>query len=90
MLFDCGDADFELKAFVDFLLFELREFGVEAIDVVFGCHLSAKIRDVILGRRVLDDMREHLANFLEGGFLCCHTWKVYHVTKRGHANSPDA
>ena len=27
-----GDADFELKALVDFVFLELAEFGVEAID----------------------------------------------------------
>jgi hypothetical protein len=31
MLFDCGDADFKLKSFVDFVLFELGQLGVETI-----------------------------------------------------------
>jgi hypothetical protein len=31
VLFDCGDADFELEAFVDFVLFEFGELGVETI-----------------------------------------------------------
>jgi hypothetical protein len=32
VFFDHGDADFELLAFVDFVLLELGELGVEAID----------------------------------------------------------
>jgi hypothetical protein len=56
VLFDCGDADFELEAFVDFVLLELGQLGVEAIDVVFGCHLSAKIRDVVFSRHLAFDI----------------------------------
>jgi hypothetical protein len=52
MLFDRGDADFELEAFVDFALLELSQLGVEtiylrrkvgldAVDLLSrrGCHL---------------------------------------------------
>jgi hypothetical protein len=52
VLFDGGDADFELKAFVDFALFELGELGVEEVDAVFGRHLSANICDVVFGRHL--------------------------------------
>jgi hypothetical protein len=88
MLFDFGDADFELEALVDLVVFKLAEFGVEAIDVGFGCHLSAKIRDVVFGRHVLDDMGEHVGEFFEGCFLCCHTWEVYHVLKERTRTAP--
>jgi hypothetical protein len=69
VLFDCGDADFKLEAFVDLALLELAELGIEAFDIVFGCHLSANIRNVVFGRHVLDDETEHIAEFLERRFL---------------------
>jgi hypothetical protein len=56
VFFDCGDADFELLAFVDFVLLELGQLGVETVDVVFGRH-------------VLDDETEHIAEFFERHFL---------------------
>jgi hypothetical protein len=91
VLFDCGDTDFKLEALVDFSLLELGELGVEALDVVFGCHLSAKIRDVVLSRHVLDDMAEHFAEFFEADFHCGHIVEVYHGGRRGHecADSAD-
>jgi hypothetical protein len=56
MFFDCGDADFELKAFVDFVLLELGKLGIETFDVVFGRYLSAKIGDVVFGRHLAFDI----------------------------------
>jgi hypothetical protein len=47
---DFRDADFKLKASVDFVLLELGQLGVETIDVVLGCHLSAKIRNGVFAR----------------------------------------
>jgi hypothetical protein len=32
MHFNCGDADFELEALVDLMLFELAELGVDAVE----------------------------------------------------------
>jgi hypothetical protein len=49
MLFDRWGADFAWRR-LSIELLELGLFSVEAIDVVFGCHLSSKIRDVVLGR----------------------------------------
>jgi hypothetical protein len=39
-----------------------------------------ELRNVLLRRHALDDMREHFANILERRFFCCHhTMKVYHT-----------
>jgi hypothetical protein len=95
MLLNCGDADIELEAFVDLMLFEFTELGVEAIEFhVELVDTAVKTRldcgEIVLGRHVLDDETEDFADLLEGNFLWCHTRGVYHVTKRAHANSPDA
>jgi hypothetical protein len=102
MFFDCGDADFKLEAFVDFVLLELGQLGVETInfsrklglDAVDLCvqlvDASVKAGDVVFRRHVLDHVRQHISKFVEGCFLSCHTWGVYHVAQRAHANSPDA
>jgi hypothetical protein len=83
VFFDGCDADFELEAFVDFVLLELGQFGVEPID--FGgkvgldvVHLFVEASDVVLGRHVLDDMGKHVGDLFEAGFLWCHTPEVYH------------
>jgi hypothetical protein len=83
VFFDRRNADFKLKAFVDFVLLELGQLGVEAVDVVPGRHLLAKIRKIVLGRHVLDDMGEYLSNLFEGGFLWCNTPRVYHADRSG-------
>jgi hypothetical protein len=102
VLFDGGDADFELEAFVDFVLLELGQLGVEVInfsrklglDAVDFCVklVDALVQpgDAVFGRHVFDDMRQHISEFVEGCFLCCHTREVCHVIKGAHANSPDA
>jgi hypothetical protein len=56
MLFDRSHADFELEAFVDLALLELGQLGVQALDVVFGRHLSANICDVVFGRYLAFDI----------------------------------
>jgi hypothetical protein len=92
MLLDVGYADFKLEAFVDFVFLELVQLGVEVVEFcVELVNTAVKARldcsEIVLGRHVLDDMRQHISEFVEGCFLCCHTWEVYHVTKRAHANS---
>jgi hypothetical protein len=85
VLLDRGDANFELEALVDFALLEFRQLRAQAInvadegglDAINLCleFVEARIEpgDVILGRHVLNNMREHLADFLECGLLrCCH------------------
>jgi hypothetical protein len=86
VLFNCGDADFKLEAFVEIgcevflddgeiarvVIEHLRvigERGFHVGDVVLGRHLLAKIREIVLGGHVLDDMAEHFAEFLERRFL---------------------
>jgi hypothetical protein len=76
MLFYGGDADFKLEAFVDLALLELGELGVELFDAAIEARLDCC--EIVLGRHVLDDMGEHFANLLEGGFLWCHMRGVYH------------
>jgi hypothetical protein len=96
MLFDCGDADFKLKSFVDFVLFELGQLGVETIylpseiglDAVDLCvelvDAGVEAGDVVFRRHVLDDMGEHFTNLLKGDFLGCHIRKsiAYHHFQR--------
>jgi hypothetical protein len=88
VFFDRGDADFELLAFVDFVLLEFGELGVEAI------YLCVKLVDaaieaclgcskIVFCRHVLDDVGEHVADFFEGRFLWCHTRGVYHDSQGG-------
>jgi hypothetical protein len=80
MLFDVGDADFELEAFVDFVLLEFGELGVEAIDFcvelvdagVQAGDVVLEAKDVLLGCHVLHDVAEHLSQFVGGGFLGDH------------------
>jgi hypothetical protein len=44
VLFDRGDADFELEAFVDFVLFELGQLGVDAaLDSTLSIFLSRRL-----------------------------------------------
>jgi hypothetical protein len=45
------------------------ERGFHVGDVVFGRHLLAKIREIVFGGHVLDDMAEHFAEFLERRFF---------------------
>ena len=47
----------------------IDERGFHVGDVVLGRHLLAKIREIVLGGHVLDDMAEHFAEFLERRFL---------------------
>ena len=47
----------------------IGESGFHVGDVVFRCHLLAKIREIVLGSHVLDDMGEHVAEFFERRFL---------------------
>jgi hypothetical protein len=56
VLFNGCDADFELEPFVDLALLKLAEPRVEAIDVVFGRHLFAKIGDFVFGRHLAFDI----------------------------------
>jgi hypothetical protein len=89
VLFNCGDADCELEALVDFVLLELGQFGVEAIYLprevsLDAVNLCIEAGDVVLGRHVLDDMGEHFGNLFEAGFLCGHMREVYHGGRRGH------
>jgi hypothetical protein len=86
---DVGHANFKLEALVDFVLLELGQPGVEAInfsrklglDAVDLCVelVDALVQpgDVVFGRHMLDDMRQHISKFVEGCFLSCHTWEVY-------------
>jgi predicted ATP-grasp superfamily ATP-dependent carboligase len=83
MLFDVGDADFKLEALVDFVLLELAHLGVKAID--FSVELvnpAIESRfdcgEIVLGRHVLDDLRKHISEFVEGRFLWRHMRRVYH------------
>ena len=76
MFFDCGDADFELEAFVGLALLEFGEFGVETVDVVFGRHLAFDIGDVVgdRGEAALDgreDAVERRLGLLDGFFFAC-------------------
>src|SRR3984893_9770518 len=88
MLFDVGDADFKLEALVDFILLELAQLGVQPID--FSVELvnpAIESRfdcgEIVLGRHVLDDMRKHISEFVEGSLLCCHMRRVYHIRSVG-------
>jgi hypothetical protein len=47
VLFDGGDADFELKAFVDFAHFELGEFGVEAVGAVVAISRTSAMSSLV-------------------------------------------
>jgi hypothetical protein len=95
MLLDVGDADFELKTLVDFIFLELGQLGVKAIDFgskvgLDGVDLRVELVDadvqagnVVFGRHVLDDMRKHISEFIEGRFLWCHMRGVYHSRSVG-------
>jgi hypothetical protein len=88
MLLDVGDAYFKLEALVDFVVFELGQLGVEAID--FSVELVDPAIDsrfdrgeIVLSGHVFDDMRKHVSEFVEGSLLCCHTREVYHSRSVG-------
>jgi hypothetical protein len=67
MLFDRCDADFELLAFVDLVLFELGELGVELFDAaVEACFGRCEI---VFGGHALDDESKHFAEFVDRGFI---------------------
>jgi hypothetical protein len=96
-----GHADFKLEALVDFVLLELGQLGVEAID--FGRKIGLDAVDlcvelvdpaiesrfdcgeIVLGRHVLDDMRKHASKCVERSPLCCHMGEVYHADRSAHA-----
>jgi hypothetical protein len=89
VLFNRCDADFELLAFVDFVLLELGQLGVEAIEFrveLVDTTVEARLDccEIVFGRHVFDDIGEYLANLFEGGFLRCHTPEVYHADPLGH------
>ena len=84
MLLDVGDADFKLEALVDFVLLELAQLGVKAIDFrveLVDPAIEARFDcgKIVLGRHVLDHVGEHISEFVEGSLLCCHMWRVYHI-----------
>jgi hypothetical protein len=88
MLLDVGGADFKLKALVDFVFLELGQLGVEAIDFrvqLVDPAIEARFDcgNIVLGRHVLDDVREHISEFVEGRFLWRHVRRVYHSRSVG-------
>jgi hypothetical protein len=77
MLLYVGDADFKLKALIDFVFLELGQLGVEAIDFrveLVDAAIEARFDcgKIVLGRHVLDHVREHISEFIEGRFLWRH------------------
>ena len=50
-------------------------------DLVLGDHAAPDVGDVVLGRHVLDDVSEHLANLVERCLLC-HAGIVAHAVFR--------
>ena len=59
------------------------DLRVQGDDLVLGRHVAFDISDVVFGGHVLDDVREHVAEFVERGLLR-HILSVYHV--RGTRN----
>jgi hypothetical protein len=73
MLFNCGDAHFELEAFVEVgrnIALDDSEIVRVVIEnlLVIG-ERGFHVGDVVLGRHALDDKTEHVAEFLERRFL---------------------
>jgi hypothetical protein len=52
VLFDCGDVDFKLKAFVDFSLLELGQLGVEAMSSLVAISLRRSAMSSLVAIRL--------------------------------------
>jgi hypothetical protein len=80
-LWSGGEAN-ALKRVIDFFLearnildpfSEIVEIAPDRFKfALYTCQLPTEVRDVFLCRHMLDDMAEHIAEFLECRFLCCH------------------